>query len=81
MSNPRADGLTPNEPFWVIGLYDKEGYYASVVAPTFEGVLAKAAARMDRNPTLTLAAQWPFQGTWAPSTLGDGVVPDVTPPP
>lgn len=69
----RADGLTPGERFFVTLLFDRNGFYTSVLAPTEADVMAKAARRMEAVKSIN--AQSPlYEGRW------NGHVPDISMP-
>lgn len=69
----RADGLVVGQPFRVLLLFDRHGFYASVLAPTDPELVGRAADRLRRVPG-AIAASTPYAGTW------NGSVPDVSMP-
>ena len=73
------DGRRPVDTFYVILMFDQEGYYSSVEAPTQPEVKAKATARLAGMPkTRILACSIPLEGTWSTSMAG---IRDVSMPP
>jgi len=69
----RADGLTPGERFFVILLFDRGGFYTSILAPTESETMAKAAQRIEAVKSIN--AQSPlYEGRW------DGHLPDISMP-
>ena len=70
----RADGLTPGAPFFVVLMFDHDGYYSSVLAHSEAEVVARASARLAKLKSI-VACSTPFQGKW------QGLTPDITPPP
>jgi hypothetical protein len=69
----RADGLSVGHQFFVTLLYDKDGYYTSVVGLCKDSVVCKAYARTQKVPGL-VACSLIFEGKW------NGQTPDVSPP-
>lgn len=69
-----AHKLLPGAPFFAVLLYDRTGYYSSVVAMTEADVRRKTFERT-KNLAALVACTVPFQGCW------DGLVPDVSAPP
>ena len=63
-------GLTIGQPFFVVQMFDHEGYHSSCVDHSYHGVLAKAAIRSARMTATSV----PFPGAW------DGSIPDVSDP-
>jgi hypothetical protein len=71
---PRADGLVPGEAFLVVQLFDRSGYYSSVLGRTPLD-LAREAAKRSMGKYLVFCTM-PFEGRWS-----DSGVPEVTMPP
>jgi hypothetical protein len=61
---PRRDGLRLGQPFFVIQLFDQEGYYSSVVDPSEAGARKKADRRCTAIKGGVVAFSLPFPGTW-----------------
>jgi hypothetical protein len=70
----RADGLEVQKPFYVLQLYDREGYYGSVKGRTLEELKVRAARRTSQVQGL-LATSLPYPGTWAGPHLPDVSLP------
>jgi hypothetical protein len=71
---PPAHKLLPGEPFFAVVLYDRTGYYSSVIARTEAEVRLRTGVRTKSLGSL-VACTVPFHGHWA------GQVPDVSTPP
>ena len=69
----RADGLAVGHQFFVTLLYDKEGYYTSVLGLSKDEVICKAYQRTQQIRGL-VACSLIFEGKW------NGSMPDITPP-
>ena len=67
----RYDGLVVGQPFFVIQLFDREGFHSSCLGQTEAAVREKASLRGLKG---LIAATTPFPGTW------DGGIPDVSMP-
>ena len=67
----RRDGLVPGMPFFIIQLFDSEGYYSCCVGTTLETVQDEAARRSLLSLVLFSV---PFSGAWK------GGIPVVTAP-
>jgi hypothetical protein len=74
----RHDGLQVGQPFWVIQLFDKEGYYSSVTAPDLTTVKERADKRAASLKGL-LATTVPFEGTWSHGMLDVSTPEDFKP--
>ena len=61
-------GLTTGVPFWVISMYDSEGYHSSCKAHLYEDVILLAASKSLKMTYTSI----PFKGNW------DNTIPDVT---
>jgi len=57
------DDLQVGQPFWVIQLFDKEGYYSSVTACDAATVRERASKRANALKGL-IATTIPFEGSW-----------------
>jgi hypothetical protein len=66
--------ITPGCPFYVVQLFDQEGYYSHVRAETREEVLESARVRTARLGNQIVAWSLPFLGHW------DGRTPNITQP-
>ena len=69
--------MTPSigQPFFVIQLFDREGYYGCVFGMDLDQVVAHAEART-RSAKQLVACSVPFPGRWTPSGLPDVSLPD-----
>ena len=74
MTNERTDRPQPGQAFFAVQLFDRAGYYSSVVAVTEADVKQKTAQRTAKL-TVLVACTVPFAGRWSGST------PDVSAPP
>ncbi len=73
-TNTRHDGLRRGQGFFVIQLFDKDGYYCSVKAPTEQGVREKASTRSASKGFI--AASMPFRGGWVGGSTEVSVPPE-----
>lgn len=67
----RMDGLALGEPFFVIQVFDREGYYTSCVGLTQEVVQRAASLHFAK---MFVACSLPFLGRWA-NGLADVTLP------
>ena len=66
--------LRRGQPFFVVQIFDRAGYYSSILATTEVSAQQRTAERTTRLPSLVFCTV-PFRGTWA------GTIPDVSAPP
>jgi hypothetical protein len=75
----RGDKLVVGKEFFVILLYDKTGFYKSVVALSRDEVLAKTYKVSHALTKSLICCSLPFEGKWKENAWG--LVPDLSLPP
>lgn len=73
----RADGLT-YPGFWCLQMFDSEGCHGSVRADERDQLIQKAA-KISASKNI-IACSLPYRALWVPSSIGPGLVPDVSLP-
>jgi hypothetical protein len=64
--------MIPGQPFFVVQLFDREGYYAHVKATSLDEVKIATWVRSAR--TSMIACSLPFPGAWS------GKIPNISAP-